>query len=80
MDLGLDPGVDSRGGVVEQQHVRVGQQGPGEGNPLPLTAGERQALLPHHSVVAVRQLADEPVRFGSGRGASILSRVASGRP
>ena len=40
VDLRLDPGVDCGGRVVEQQQPGVGDQRPGEGDPLPLAAGE----------------------------------------
>ena len=56
-DVGLDGGVDRAGRVVEQQHPRVGQQRPGERDPLPLAAREGEPLLADDGVIALRQLA-----------------------
>ena len=74
VDLRLDPGVDGGGRVVEQQQPGVGDQRPGEGDPLPLAAGEREPLLADDAVVAVGQLANELVGLGRpGRGEDLLS-------
>ncbi len=73
MDLGFDPRVDRRGGVVEDQDAGIGQQRPGQGHPLALAAGQGQALLPDHRVVALRQPGDELVRLGGlSRGQHLL--------
>ena len=64
VDLRLQPRVDGRGGVVEDQQPRVGDQRPGQRHPLPLAAGKGQALLADHGVVALRQPVDELVRLG----------------
>ena len=56
MDPLLDLDVDGAGGVVEHHDGRVDQQGPGDGDPLALTAGEGVAPLAHHRVVAVGQV------------------------
>ena len=64
VDLRLQPGVDGRGGVVQDQQPRVGDQRPGQRHPLPLAAGQGQALLADHGVVALRQPGDELVRLG----------------
>ena len=73
VDLRLDPGVDRGGRVVEQQQPGVGDQRPGEGDPLPLAAGERESLLADDAVVALGQLADELVGLGRpGRGEDLL--------
>jgi hypothetical protein len=47
--------------VVQHQHAGVRQQRPRERHPLPLTAGQREAALADHRVVAVGQLGDERV-------------------
>ena len=80
MDLRLDPRVDRGGGVVEQQQPGVGDQRPGEGDPLPLAAGEGEPLLADDGVVAVGQLADELVGLRRPGGGEDLLSVASGRP
>ena len=55
VDLLLDAAVDRRGGVVEQEDLRVGEQGAGERDPLALAAREREPLLADDGVVAVRE-------------------------
>ena len=67
-DRGLGDGVDRGGGVVEHQHPRVGEQRPGQGDPLPLPARQRQPAFADHGVVAVGQRGDELVRGGGRRG------------
>ncbi len=67
-DLGLDPWIDRAGGVVEQHDPRVGEQCPGQRDPLPLAAGQGQAALADHGVVAVRQRLDELVGLDCPRG------------
>ena len=57
VDLLLDPRVDRRGRVVEQQDLGIGEQRPRERDPLALPAREREALLADDGVVAVRQAA-----------------------
>ena len=53
VDLLLDPRVDRRRRVVEQEDLRVGEQRARERDPLPLAARQRQALLADDRVVAV---------------------------
>ena len=67
----LGRGVDGRGGVVEHEDARVGDDGPGQGDALALAARQREAALADDGVVAVGQLVDEPLgagRHGRGRG------------
>ena len=59
LDLALGGGVDRRGGVVEDQDARVGEERAGDRDPLALAAAEGQAALAHAGVVAVRELGDE---------------------
>jgi len=47
--------VKGTGGLVEDQDTRVGDQRPGNGNALPLAAGQTRALLSHLRIVAFRQ-------------------------
>ena len=80
LDLALGRGVDRRGGVVEDQDARVGQQRAGDRQALALAAGERQAALADAGVVAVGQALDELVGLGAaGGGHDLLVASASGR-
>ena len=63
VDLRLQARVDGRGRVVEDQHPGIGDQRPGQRHPLPLPAGQREALLADHGVVPLRQPGDELVRL-----------------
>ena len=56
-DLVLLGRVDRRGGVVEDQHARVGEDRPGDGDALALAAREREPPLPDGRVVALGQRA-----------------------
>jgi hypothetical protein len=60
-------GVEGRGGLVEQQHRGVLQQGAGDGDALLLAAGEPRATLAELALVALRQGADELVGLGQPR-------------
>ena len=51
--------VDRRGRVVQDEHGGVGQDRPCNRDPLSLPAGEREAALAEHRLVAVGQVADE---------------------
>ena len=55
-DLVLLGRVDRRGGVVEDQHPRVGEDRAGDGDALALAAGQREAALADLGAVAVGQL------------------------
>ncbi len=59
LDLRLGVHVQRRERVVEHQHPRAAQHGAGEREPLPLTAGQRQALLADPGVEPERQVVDE---------------------
>ena len=54
VDLLLGRGVDRRGGVVEDEDARVGEEGPGQGDALALAARQREAPLADDGVVARR--------------------------
>ena len=57
--------VDLAGGLVEDQDGRVAEDRPGQGDSLPLAAGEPAAQRPGHGLVAVGQIAlDEAVGVG----------------
>ena len=59
--------VEQRGGLVEHQHRRGGEEGAREGDELPLAGGQPPAALADLRVVAVRQRGDELV-CADGRG------------
>ena len=73
--------IQAGGGLVQQHHRRVLQQGPGDGDPLPLPAGKGGAVLPDHRLVALGQFADEFIALGGfGGPSSTSSSVAPRRP
>ena len=45
--------------VVEHEHARAPEHGPGQREPLPLAAGQRQSLLADPRVEPERQVVDE---------------------
>ena len=61
-------GVDRRGGVVEDEHARVGEHGPGDGDALALPARQRVAPLADLRLVAVGHGAHELVGPGQAGG------------
>ena len=52
-------GVEVTGGLVEDEDARVGQDGPGDGQPLALAAAESHAALADQGLVPVGQTLDE---------------------
>ena len=77
-DLVLLGRVDRGGGVVEDEHPRVGQDGPGDGQALTLAPREREAPLADDGVVALGQLTDELV--GAGQAGRSLDLALVGVP
>src|SRR5579885_328730 len=67
--------VDGAGGVVENQDARVGEQGAGDGDALALAAGERDAALADHRLIAFLEAEDELVRLRVSRPAVVLRLV-----
>ena len=65
LDPRLGLGVEGAGAVVEQQDGGVGDEGPGQGQALPLAAGEREPAL-----------ADRRVQAG-GRASTVAARSAT---
>jgi hypothetical protein len=59
LDEGLGVDVERRQGIVEHEHRRAGRDGTGEGEPLTLTARERQTLFADHGVRTVGEVVDE---------------------
>src|ERR1700729_3887675 len=68
LDGALGLGVQGAGGLVQHEHARVAQQGPGDGNALLLAAGEPVPAGADHGVVAVRQPGDQVVDLGGTGG------------
>ena len=71
-----DSGVQPGRGLVENQDRRVADDGAGDGDALALAAGQRDATLAHHRVVAVGHRVDELVRVGQfGRALDLRGRA-----
>ena len=62
--LGL--GVERRGGLVENEHARIGGDSPGSRDALRLPAGEPQTTFADLGRVALRHGRNEIVRVGNG--------------
>ena len=58
-DLPLCGHIQRAGGLVQQQHRRIGQQCPGNGQPLHLAGGQAAAPLLQLGVQALGQLPDK---------------------
>ena len=66
-DALLGEGVDAGEGVVQNQNAGIAQDGAGDGGALLLAAGESDAALADHGLVAVGERFDigrEPGDFG----------------
>ena len=74
--------VDLAGGFVEDQDRRVAEDRPGQGDPLPLAAGEAAAHRADDRVVAVGQVRSSMKRWAWACLAASMtcSRVACGEP
>ncbi len=64
LDLVLCRAVDGTRAVVQDKDARIRQEGPGDGDALPLPAGERHAALSDLSLIPLRESGDEPVGLG----------------
>ena len=65
MTLGF--GIQRRGSLVQQQDRTIPQQGPGNGQPLPLSTGQVGAILPDQGVIAVGHATDKLIGVGNSR-------------
>ena len=72
--------VEAGGGLVEQEQVGTSYDGPGDREPLALTAGEQQARLPHHRVEPVGQPRANAETRALSAAERISSSVADGWP
>ena len=79
LDAVLGGGVDARGGVVQDQDARLGQQGTGDRHALALPAAERQAALADERVETIGQLLEQLRQPGALRrgGDVLLARVGA---
>ena len=80
LDQELGFGVDRGRRLVQDQDRRVPQHRSGDGQPLPLTAGELDSALTNQGLIPVRKLLDEVVGISDTRCPEYLliggSRVA----
>ena len=60
--------VESRGGLIEDEDLRLFQNGAGDAEPLTLTAGEPHSAVADRCLIPALQLHDEVVRLGDFRG------------
>ena len=56
--------IEGTRGLVKNQDTRIGDERPGDGDALALSAGQSGAVLAHHGVVALRQLTNKFVGTG----------------
>ena len=56
--------VQRGGGLIQHQHLRILKQGPGDADPLALSAGDPDAPLPDAGVKPLRKAAHEFVQLG----------------
>ena len=80
LDRRLGAAVERAGRLVEDQDRRVLEQGAGDGDALLLAAGELEAALADHRLVAVGQLHDEGVDRRAPRGGLDLRLAAPSLP
>ncbi len=76
LDEHLGAGVDRTGGLVEDEDLRVGQEGPRDGEQLLLPLGDVGGVVVHDGLVAVGQGVDEMV--GSRRPGGRLHLLIGG--
>src|SRR5580658_8787909 len=56
--------VQAGAGLIQDQYRRIANDGPGDGNPLPLSAGKSNPALTENRVVAIGKLVYKFVRVG----------------
>ncbi len=56
--------VQAGAGLVQDQDRRIADDGAGDGDPLPLAAGKRDAAFAENGVVAIGELFDKLMRVG----------------
>ncbi len=80
VDEHLVLGVDAARRLVEHQDGRILEDGAGDGQPLPLPAGQAQAAFADQGVVAPGQGGDEVVGVGRAGGGLELRLAGVGLP
>ena len=74
-------GIERTGGFIQNENGRVFQDGPGNGHPLALAAGELHAALAHQGLIALREGGVMNSCAWACRAASMISAsLAPGRP
>ena len=75
-------GIEMGRGLVEDQQLRIGEQGPGQGQPLALAAGQRGAVRADRRVPAERQRSDPVQQLdpGGGLGELLVGGRGPGQP
>src|SRR5438876_4002894 len=68
LNLVLGGAVNRAGRIIQDQNMRVGEQGTCNGNALALSAGERDAALANDGLVAILKTGDKGVCLGILRG------------
>ena len=63
LDLVLGRRVDRGGGIIQDQNVRIGQEGACQGDALALSAGERDAAFADDGCIALVKGLDEIIRL-----------------
>ena len=65
--------IDRRGRVIEDQHSRIGENRPGDGDPLPLAPAQGETTFAEQRVVPLRQIAHEIMGAGQlGRSLDLI--------
>src|SRR5699024_6802402 len=72
LDEHLSAGVDRAGGLVQDEDLGVGEEGPGDGQQLALPGGEGGRILVDDRVVSLGEGADELVDVGGPGGGEEL--------
>ena len=74
--------VEAGGGLVEDEHRRVREQRPGQGEPLPLAAGDRRSVYAHGRAEALGERLDPRQQPGPRRGVRqlLVARARPGEP
>ena len=68
----LRPGVDGGGGLIQNQHRRIGTGRPGDVQKLPLPLAEIAAVIGNPGVIAFGQMADKGICAGQTGGRTDL--------
>ena len=79
LDQHFGASVHRTGGLVQDQHLGPAEEGPRDGQELPLPGAEDRAVLVDHGVIARRQGADEIIDEAGARGLDDLVLTRAGR-